>query len=93
MTTPQACKEALIAAQTFCRWRKEFGGLKLDQAKRLKEPDRENARIKQLVAVLSLEEQILKDLAEGNFQALRFGGNTKPSLRVSDFLRKERWQN
>ncbi len=47
--------------------RKEFGGLKLDQAKRLKELERENAKLKRLVAELSLEKQILKDVAEGNF--------------------------
>jgi len=66
-TTPQACKEAEITAQTYYRWRKEFGGLKLDQAKRLKELGRENAKLKRLVAELSLEKQILKDVAEGNF--------------------------
>jgi len=66
-TTPQACKEAAITAQTYYRWRKEFGGLKLDQAKRLKELERENAKLKRLVAELSLEKQILKDVAEGNF--------------------------
>jgi putative transposase len=66
-STPQACKEAEITAQTYYRWRKEFGGLKLDQAKRLKELERENAKLKRLVAELSLEKQILKDVAEGNF--------------------------
>ena len=66
-STPQACKEAEITAQTYYRWRKEFGGLKLDQAKRLKELERENANLKRLVAELSLEKQILKDVAEGNF--------------------------
>ena len=66
-TTPQACKEAEITAQTYDRWRKEFGGLKLDQAKRLKELERENAKLKRLAAELSLEKQILKDVAEGNF--------------------------
>jgi transposase-like protein len=66
-TTPQACKEAEITAQTYYRWRKEFGGLRLDQAKRLKELERENAKLKRLVAELSLEKQILKDVAEGNF--------------------------
>jgi len=45
-TTPQACKEAAITAQTYYRWRKEFGGLKLDQAKRLKELERENAKLR-----------------------------------------------
>jgi len=66
-TTPQACKEAEITAQTYYRWRKEFGGLKLDQAKRLKELEKENSKLKRLVAELSLEKQILKDVAEGNF--------------------------
>jgi putative transposase len=65
-TTPQACKEAEITVQTFYRWRKEFGGLKLDQAKRLKELERENSKLKRLVAELSLEKQVLKDIAEGN---------------------------
>jgi transposase-like protein len=66
-TTPQACKEAAITQQTYYRWRKEYGGLKLDQAKRLKELERENTKLKRLVAELSLEKQILKDVAEGNF--------------------------
>ena len=66
-TTPQACKEAQITAQTYYRWRKEYGGLKLDQAKRLKELEKENAKLKRLVGELSLEKQILKDVAEGNF--------------------------
>ena len=66
-TTPQACKEAQITAQTYYRWRKEFGGLKLDQAKRLKELEKQNTKLKRLVAELSLEKQILKDVAEGNF--------------------------
>jgi hypothetical protein len=66
-TTPQACKEAEIPVQSYYRWRKEYGGLKLDQAKRLKELERENAKLKRLVAELSLEKQVLKDVAEGNF--------------------------
>ena len=66
-TTPQACEEAEITVQTYYRWRKEFGGLKLDQAKRMKELERENAKLKRLVAKLSLEKQILKDVASGNF--------------------------
>ena len=64
---PQACKEVEITQQTYYRWRKEFGGLKLDQAKRMKELERENAKLKRLVAELSLEKQILKDVASGNF--------------------------
>jgi putative transposase len=66
-TTPQACREVEITQQTYYRWRKEYGGLKLDQAKRLKELERENAKLKRLVAELSLEKQILKDVAGGNF--------------------------
>jgi hypothetical protein len=65
--TPQACKEAEITQQTYYRWRKEYGGLKLEQAKKLKELEKENARLKRLVAELSLEKQVLKDVAEGNF--------------------------
>ena len=66
-TTPQACKEAEITIQTFYRWRKEYGGLKMDQAKRMKERETENGKLKRLVAELSLDKQILKDIAEGNF--------------------------
>ena len=65
--TPQACKEAAITVQTFYRWRKEYGGLKMDQAKRLKELEKENGKLKRLVAELALGKQILKDIAEGNF--------------------------
>jgi len=66
-TTPQACKEAEITQQTYYRWRKEYSGLKLDQTKRLKELERETAKLKRVVAELSLEKQVLKDIAEGNF--------------------------
>jgi len=66
-TTPQACRDAQITAQTYYRWRKEFGGLKLDQAKRLKELEKENSRLKRLVAELCLEKQVLRDVAQGNF--------------------------
>ena len=66
-TTPQACRDAQITVQTYYRWRKEFGGLKLDQAKRLKELEKENSRLKRLVAKLSLEKQVLREVAQGNF--------------------------
>jgi putative transposase len=66
-TTPEASKEVEITVQTYYRWRKEYGGLKLYQAKRLKELERENAKLKRVVAELSLEKQVLKDIAEGNF--------------------------
>jgi putative transposase len=65
-TISQACKEAEIAEQSYYRWRNEYGGLAIEQAKRFKELERENARLKRLVADLSLEKQILKDVAEGN---------------------------
>jgi putative transposase len=48
-TTPQACKEATITVQTFYRWRKEYGGLKMDQAERLKELEKENGKLKRLL--------------------------------------------
>ena len=66
-STPQACKEAEIHTQTYYRWRKEYGGLKVEQAKRLKALEKENTRLKRLVAELSLEKQVLQDVAGGNF--------------------------
>ena len=64
---PQACKEAGITGQTYYRWRKEYGGLKLEQARRLKELEKENCRLRRLVTELSLEKQVLKEVASGNF--------------------------
>ena len=66
-TTAQACKEAAMVEQTYFRWRKEYGGLPIDQAKRLKELEQENAKLKRLVANLSLDNLVLKDIASGNF--------------------------
>ena len=66
-TTPQAYRDAEITTQTYYRWRKEFGGLKLDQTRRLKELEKENSRLKRLVAELSLEKQVLREVAQGNF--------------------------
>ena len=65
--TPLACKEAGVTEQTYYRWRKEYGGLKVDQAKRLKDLEQENSKLKRLVAELSLDKQILQDIARGNF--------------------------
>jgi putative transposase len=64
---PQACKEAGITEQTYYRWRKEYGGLQVNQARRLKELEQENAKLKRLVAELSLDKLVLKDIASGNF--------------------------
>ena len=66
-TTSLACKEAGITDQTYYRWRKEYSGLQVDQARRLKELEQENAKLKRIVANLSLEKLVLKDIAEGNF--------------------------
>ena len=63
---PVACREAGISQQSYYRWRKEYGGLELDQAKRMKDLERETVRLKRLVANLSLEKQVLKDVASGN---------------------------
>ena len=64
--TPVACREAGISQQSYYRWRKEYGGLEIDQAKRMKELERENVRLRRLVADLSLEKQVLTDVALGN---------------------------
>ncbi len=56
-----------ITEQTYYRWRKEYGGLRMDQARRLKEPEKENAQLKKLVAELSLDKAILKEAARPNF--------------------------
>ena len=62
---PTACKVLGIADQTYYRWRKSYGGLKIDQAKRLRELEQENNRLKQLVADLSLDNSILKEALRG----------------------------
>ncbi len=65
-TVGQASRHMGITEQTYYRWRKEYGGMRINQAKRLKELDKENGRLKKLVADLSLDNAILKDVAEGN---------------------------
>ena len=66
-TISVACKEAGTTEQNYYRWRKEYGGLRTDQAKRLKELEKENARLKKLVANQALDMEILKEAASGNF--------------------------
>ena len=61
-----ACKEAEISEQSSYRWRKEYGGLQIDQARRMKDLERENTRLRRLVADLSLEKQVLADVASGS---------------------------
>ena len=66
LTQVEAAKKLGIAEQTLIRWRKEDGGLRVDQARRFKELEKENIRLKRLVADLSLDKAILKDAASGN---------------------------
>ncbi len=61
------CKKLGISEQSYYRWRREYGGLTIDQAKRLKELEKENARLKKLVADQALDMAILKEVASGNF--------------------------
>jgi transposase-like protein len=61
------CKKLGITDQTYYRWRKEYGGLQVDQARRLKELEKENARLKKLLAEAELDKAILKEAAKGNF--------------------------
>jgi len=63
----QACNGLGISEQTYYRWRKAYGGLKIDQAKRFKELEQENGRLKKLVADLSLDNSLLKEAVRGNF--------------------------
>ena len=67
LRAPQVCKTLGISEQTYYRWRKEYGGLGLDQAKRLKALEQENLRLKKLVADQALDNAILKEVASGNF--------------------------
>ena len=66
-TTAQAAKKLGVTEQTYYRWRKEYGGLRTDQAKRLKTLEKENARLKRLLADAELDKAILKEAASGNF--------------------------
>ena len=61
------CRELGVSEQTFYRWRNQFGGLKAEDAKRLKELERENATLKRLLAEAELEKAALKELSRGNF--------------------------
>jgi putative transposase len=66
-TIPQAAKELGISEQTYHRWRNQYGGMKADDAKRLKELERENARLKAIVADQALENRALKEISKGNW--------------------------
>jgi putative transposase len=66
-TVAMVARKLEITEQTYYRWRREYGGLKVDQAKKMKELERENARLKRIVANQALDMAILKEAAEGNF--------------------------
>lgn len=66
-TVGQVARQLGVTEQTYYRWRKEFGGMKVEQAKRLKELEAENSRLKKLVADLSLDNAILKEVSSKNF--------------------------
>ncbi len=67
MTVGQISRQLSISEQTYYRWRKQYGGLKISQAKRMKDIERENVRLKKAVADLTLDKVILKEALEGNF--------------------------
>ena len=67
LKAPQVCKKLGISEQTYYRWRKEYGGLRTDQARRLRELEKENGRLKSLLADAELDKAILKEAASGNF--------------------------
>ena len=65
-TVGEASKRIEVTEQTYYRWRREYGGMRVEQARRLKELEKENSRLKKLVADLSLDNAILKEAARGN---------------------------
>ena len=66
-TTPQAAKAIGVTEQTYYRWRREYGGMKVDQAKRLKALERENQRLRKAVSDLTLDKMILEEVGRGKF--------------------------
>lgn len=66
-TQSQICKQLNVAQDTYVRWRKEYGGMRVDQAKKLKDLEKENQQLKKLVADLSLDNSMLKEVNKGNF--------------------------
>ena len=66
-TVGEASRKLGVTEQTYYRWRKEYGGMRIEQARRLKDLEKENSRLKRLVADISLDNAILKEAARGNF--------------------------
>ena len=66
-TTAEACRQIAVSEQTYYRWRKEYGGLKTDQARRMKDLEKENVRLRRAISDLTLDKLILQEAARGNF--------------------------
>ncbi len=66
-TVTDACRRIGVTEQSYYRWRKEYGGLKMDQARRMKELEKENARLRRAVSDLTLDKLILQEASRGNF--------------------------
>ena len=67
ISTAEACRRIAVSVQTYYRWRKEYGGLKTDQARRMKDLEKENLRLRRAVSDLTLDKLILQEAARGNF--------------------------
>jgi transposase-like protein len=67
VTVAEVARKLNVTEQTYYRWRKEYGGMRVEQAKRLQELEKENSRLKRLVADITLDNAILKEAARGNF--------------------------
>ena len=67
MTVGQICRQLSVCEQSYYRWRKQYGGLRISQVKRMKDMERENARLKKAIAELTLDKVILKEALEGNY--------------------------
>jgi transposase-like protein len=66
-TTAEACRRIAVSVQTYYRWRKEYGGLRTDQARRVKDLEKENLRLRRAISDLTLDKLILQEAAKGNF--------------------------
>jgi putative transposase len=66
-TVAEASKKINVTQQTYYRWRKEYGGMRIEQAKKLKDLEKQNTRLKKLIADLSLDNAILREAAQGNY--------------------------
>lgn len=67
ISTAEACRRIAVSVQTYYRWRKEYGGLKTDQARRMKDLEKENLRLRRAILDLTLDKLILQEAARGNF--------------------------